>query len=276
MDFATRNRYRQVIERIAKRSRLTERQIAEGAIRLASEAAARAGADDVESARRAHVGYYLIDRGLRELERLARFRRPVSEVVRDTLGRAPLLAYLGAIALITILTSAVLLPAAGDASGWRLAIYVAAVVLATSQLAVALVNWLATLLVAPRALPRMDFSTGIPPTSRTLVVVPTFLTTIEGIDDLVEALEVRFLANRDSSLRFGLLTDFPDADAETLPADETLLRHAAHARRRSERAIRRRHVLSLPPTAPVERRRTGVDGIRAQAGQARRPELAAS
>ena len=45
-------------------------------------------------------------------------------------------------------------------------------------------------------------------------------------DDLVEALEVRFLANRDSSLRFGLLTDFPDADAEVLPTDDTLLRHA--------------------------------------------------
>jgi hypothetical protein len=226
MDFATRNRYRQAIERIAKRSRLSERQIAEGSIRLASEATARAEADDVESTRRTHVGYYLIDRGLRELERLARFHRPVPEVVRDTLGQAPLLVYLGAIALITILTSAVLLPAAGDANGWRFAIYVAAVVLATSQLSVALVNWLATLLVAPRALPRMDFSTAIPPTSRTLVVVPTFLTTIEGIDDLVEALEVRFLANRDSSLRFGLLTDFPDADAEVLPTDDTLLRHA--------------------------------------------------
>ena len=227
MDFATRNRYRQAIERIAKRSRLSERQIAEGSIRLASEAAARAQADDVESTRRTHVGYYLIDRGLRELERLARFHRPVPEVVRDTLGQAPLLVYLGAIALITILTSAVLLPAAGDASGWRLAIYVAAVVLAMSQLAVALVNWLVMLLVAPRALPRMDFSTSIPPTSSTLVVVPTFLTTIEGVDDLVEALEVRFLANRDSSLRFGLLTDFPDADAELLPTDDALLRHAA-------------------------------------------------
>ena len=128
--------------------------------------------------------------------------------------------------LITILTSAVLLPATGNSIGWRLGVYVAALLLATSQLAVALVNWFATLVVVPRALPRMDFSTGIPSTSRTLVIVPTFLTTIAGIDDLVEALEVRFLANRDSSLRFGLLTDFPDADAETLPSDEALLLHA--------------------------------------------------
>ena len=44
-----------------------------------------------------------------------------------------------------------------------------------SQLAVALVNWLATLLSPPRPLPRMDFRDGIPPHARTLVVVPTML-----------------------------------------------------------------------------------------------------
>ena len=95
--------------------------------------------------------------------------------------------------------------------------------LAASQLAVGMVNWLATLLVTPRPLPRMDFSKGLPPQSRTLVVVPTLLTSAEGIESLVEALEVRFLANRDDNLHFGLLTDFADAPAETLPSDEALL-----------------------------------------------------
>ena len=89
--------------------------------------------------------------------------------------------------------------------------------LATSQLAVAMVNWLATLLVTPRPLPRMDFSEGIPPQSRTLVVVPTMLTSAESIENLVEALEVRFLANRDDHLHFGLLTDFPDAPRKRCP-----------------------------------------------------------
>ena len=49
------------------------------------------------------------------------------------------------------------------------------------------------------------------------------LTSAEDIEDLVEALEVRFLANRDDHLHFGLLTDFRDAPAETLPEDEALL-----------------------------------------------------
>ena len=94
----------------------------------------------------------------------------------------------------------------------------------TSQLAVALVNWLATVLVTPHALPRMDFSKGIPPESRTLVVVPTMLSSVENIEELTEALEVRFLANRDGYLHFGLLTDFRDAHEENLPEDEPLLR----------------------------------------------------
>ena len=99
--------------------------------------------------------------------------------------------------------------------------------IATSQLAVALVNWLATLLVTPSALPRMDFSRGIPASSSALVVIPTMLTSIGNIDDLVEALEVRFLANRDENLRFGLLTDFRDAAAESMPEDGPLLEHAS-------------------------------------------------
>ena len=107
--------------------------------------------------------------------------------------------------------------------GWLLAATGVLSVLGASQLAVAVVNWLATLLATPQPLPRMDFSKGIPPESRTLVVVPTMLTSAQGIEDLVEALEVRFLANRDANLHFGLLTDFPDAAAETLPEDEPLL-----------------------------------------------------
>ncbi len=89
--------------------------------------------------------------------------------------------------------------------------------LAGGQLAVSLANWLATLLAPPHALPRMDFSAGIPPESRALVVIPIMLTSPGNVESLVEALEVRFLANRDANLHFGLLTDFADADEGVLP-----------------------------------------------------------
>ena len=64
MDFPTRDRYRHVVEKIAKSSRHSESEVARQAIQLAREGAARKGGDD----RTAHVGFYLIDKGLAQLE----------------------------------------------------------------------------------------------------------------------------------------------------------------------------------------------------------------
>ncbi len=61
---------------------------------------------------------------------------------------------------------------------------------------------------------RMDFTTRDAIGMADLVVVPTLLTSIHAIDDLMEAMEVRFLANRDRHFHFGLPTDFPDAAAK--------------------------------------------------------------
>ena len=109
---------------------------------------------------------------------------------------------------------------------------VAALVLATvglSQLAVSLVNLAVPLVVKPRSLPRMDFSKGLPADARTLVAVPTLLTGPEAIEALQESLEIRYLANRDAHLHFGLLTDYRDAPSETMPDDDVLLGLARQA-----------------------------------------------
>ena len=224
MEFATRDRYRHATERIAKEGRLSESQVAEKAIELAGSSAAAKGIDD----RAAHVGFYLIDKGLAELQRVAGVRVSPIRAARRIASQSPLLGYLGAISVIVGLITAGL-GANAYAAGARAEILVVVVVLSllvASQLAVTMVNWLATLLVTPQSLPRMDFSEGIPAEARTLVVVPTMLTSAGAVEELVEALEVRFLANRDVHLHFGLLTDFPDAHEESLREDEALLRLA--------------------------------------------------
>ncbi len=137
--------------------------------------------------------------------------------------------YFAAIALLTALFTAGLLAQAhaGGARGWFLVLCGILAALGASQPALALVNWLTTLLLQPQPLPRMDFSKGIVPGCRTLVVVPTLISSMQDVEDLAEALEVRFLANRDAHLHFGLLTDFADAPQETLPQDGPLLALAA-------------------------------------------------
>jgi cellobiose phosphorylase len=225
MDFFTRDRYRHLVENIAKNSRLSEGEVAAKAILLARESAAREGETPDEDDRAAHVGYYLLDKGLARLENLAGVRSTVTETIRKASGRFPLFFYLGTIMLITAAFTGVLM-AKANADGlrsWLLLLTGILSLLCSSQLAIGVVNWLATLLVMPHSLPRMDFSKGIPPGSRTLAVVPTMLTDARGVEDLIEGLEVRFLANRDDMLHFGLLTDFQDASEETLPTDEPLL-----------------------------------------------------
>ncbi|MGF1614974.1 MAG: GH36-type glycosyl hydrolase domain-containing protein [Gammaproteobacteria bacterium] len=225
MDFASRDRYRCIIEEVAKASGLSEPAVASRAIELARAGAARNGADD----RTAHVGFYLVDRGLVELERATQARLPLAARLRRVGTRVPLLLYLGTITLTTVLLAGGLLWAEARAGGvpdWALLPMGLLALLATGQLAVELVNWLVTLLASPHRLPRMDFSAGIPPASRALVVIPTMLTSPRNVESLVEALEVRFLANRDGNLHFGLLTDFGDAAEETQPEDAPLLERA--------------------------------------------------
>ena len=221
MDFATRDQYRHVVEKIAKNSLNSEEDVARYAIRLAHEGADNSSGDD----RNAHVGFYLIDKGLPQLERIAQMRLSNAEVLQRISCRFPLFLYLGSIILITLIFTGSLLAKAhvDGIHGWLLALIGILLVLGASHLALALVNWLATLLVRPHRLPRMDFSEGIPTEFRTLVVIPAMLTSAQSIENLLEALEVRFLANPDDNLYFGLLTDFADAHEKTLPDDELLV-----------------------------------------------------
>ena len=224
MDFATRDRYRHSVEFLAKHSQLSEADVAKLAIELAADSAQGKGCED----RTAHVGFYLIDKGHPLLGRMARVRWTWRTIVELSIQRFPLAFYAGGIALLTLLATFWFMQEthALGVHEWKLILVALLFLLCASQLAVALMNWLSTLLVNPRPLPRMDCSSGIAPDCRTMVVVPTMLTSLEGVDCLIEKLEIHHLANRDEHLHFALLTDFRDASEETLPGDAVLVQRA--------------------------------------------------
>ena len=224
MDFATRDRYRHAVEFLARHSQLPEAEVAQCAIQLATDCARQKGRGD----RAAHVGFYLIDKGQTTLGRLAKVQRPWRALMERSIHRFPLTFYAGGIGALTLLTTFgfVRQSLALDVQGGRLIFFTVVFLLCASQLAVALMNWLATLLVKPCLLPRMDYSFGIPEDCRTMVVVPTMLTSAAGVDHLIETLEIHHLANRDQRLHFALLTDFRDAPAEMMPEDAVLLQQA--------------------------------------------------
>lgn len=221
MGFITRDRYRHVVEEIAKKSGLPENEVARAVVGLAGQGVVGTNGDN----RTRHVGFYLIDKGLPQLKTRARARSSVPDMVRSIGRRFSLPLYLGSILLLSLIFAAGVLAQTGFHGITAPMFWIAGALslLSVSQLAIALVNLFTTRFVTPHPLPRMDFSKGIPPESATLVVVPTMLTSLEHIGHLADALEVRFLANRDDNLRFGLLTDFPDAPEEKCHGDDALL-----------------------------------------------------
>ena len=224
MDFSTRDRYRHAVEFLARHSQLSEAEVARRAIQLGADGARQEGSEH----RSAHVGFYLIDKGQTALGRLTQVRRPWRTIVERTIHRCPLAFYAGGIGVITILAACGLMQQSRllESPAWKLALFAPVFLLCASQLAVALMNWLSILLVKPSLLPRLDFSAGIASDCGTMVAVPTMLTSLTGVDSLIETLEIHHLANRDQRLHFALLTDFRDAPEEVLPGDQALLQRA--------------------------------------------------
>ena len=232
MDFASRDHYRHIVEKTARRARLPEQDVARAALDLARSgspagSARRAsglppyeGRDDgrLES----HVGFYLLGEGRPRLRAAVGMNeRPAPVRLAFALGRtlkaAPLPLYLGSALVVTLLLAwpfAAALTGGGHRPDVPTRLFIPAglaLLLAVSQTALQIVNRLAARLAPPAFLPRLDFSRGIPPSCRTVVVVPTMIGSVSQVDELLEKLEVLYLANRDEGLQFGLLTDFPDA-----------------------------------------------------------------
>ncbi|HSK64711.1 MAG TPA: protein ndvB, partial [Pyrinomonadaceae bacterium] len=218
MEFASRDRYRHVIERISKRTRTSELKIAETVATLA------AAAKDGDDAKR-HVGYYLIDEGLAQLEKIFGYRPRVRERLHRYLLRHATGSYLGIILLLTVLLLAFPLGVMYEAGASWIILVVAGItaLIPATELALTVVNWDLTHFFPPRLLPRVATTQGIPENASTFVVVPTIFLSEAQVNELIERLEVHFLANQDPRIYFALLGDFRDAETEETPNDSLLL-----------------------------------------------------
>ena len=218
MDFKTRDRYRGVVEKIAKRTKSNELEVAEYAIKLAEKA-------DKQDTRRNHVGYYLIDNGLAILEKNFNYRPVLTERRNRIIEKYPVFFYLGAICFLTLAMVGLLVFIADIFYGSviSLIVFVLLSLIPASDLAVSLVNLDVSYFHPPRLLPRMDSSFENSPDAQTFVVVPTLFTSVKAVEELLEKLEVQYLANQAEHIYFALLSDFADAPEEEMPNDKEIL-----------------------------------------------------
>jgi cyclic beta-1,2-glucan synthetase len=221
MDFLSRDRYRQAVEELAEPTGEAQLRVALRSVESARQAAELNSADD----RAAHVGYHLIGKGRQDLETDVAYAPRLAFRVRRFIFAHATSVYLGTIGLVVaaLLALAVVYVQAKGGAPWIQAWTAALVFLPASEFAIALVQRLAAHLVMPRRLPRLDFQAGIPEDARTMVVVPTLLTSVAGVAELLEHLEVLALGNVDSRIHFAILGDFADAPTAEAPTDEEIL-----------------------------------------------------
>ena len=231
MDFATRDRYRQAVEGLAERAGEAQMRVALRCVESARQAAEQNIGDDLAT----HVGYHLIGKGRGNLEVDVAYLPRLRDRVRRFIFAHATPFYLGAAGALTALGVGL---AAALVPGWRYGAAIAALVLVpASELALGLVQWLVVSLALPRSLPRLDLKGGVPEEGRTMVIVPTLLSRVKGVQAPLEHLEVQALGNLDPRIHFAILGDFDDAPEAVMPGDGEILAAA----REGVEALNARH-----------------------------------
>ena len=231
MDFDSREVYRKQVSRIARFSECTENEVARCAIQLAAVAKQQPVVDERVHLRRAHVGYYLIDRGFEELKVSASATIPASSIasalpctVMPT--TSTLAASRSSLSSSSARSCCRSFPNHSILGGLTLAFLL--LLIPATQGAVDLVNNTISSVFRPLPLPKIDLTDGIPADFTTLVAVPTLLLNETQVRELVQDLEVRCLANPDPNLHFALLTDLPDSVSRPREKDIGSARRPRH------------------------------------------------
>jgi cyclic beta-1,2-glucan synthetase len=223
-DFSTRDLYRRAIEDLALQSSREETDVAQRAVAASRRADGVSAAD----ARERDPGYYLIAKGRRAFERDLGGRAPFKTRIFRLNAQIGVMSYVGLVGVITaVLIGLALLAAAhASAAGWALLALAVVGVIPASDVAIALMNRIVTQQIGAMRLPGLDLREEVPRALRTIVVVPTLLSSTAGIEAQIERLEVHHLSSPGDNFIFALLSDWRDATGEEVPGDQPLLQAA--------------------------------------------------
>lgn len=220
MDYTTKEYYRNKVKEISKKIKLSEIYISQKALELANTAYEKKGEN-----KRAHIGYYLIDEGIDELYKVLQVN------ISNTKNKVGL--YISGISIVSLILAIIISGIVGAHSMrppiQQIIILVTELILIlipTSEVVIKIVQTILNRIVKPKLIPKMDFSKGIPEEYATMVVIPTVLYSGERTKELLEKLEVFYLANKSENIYFTLLGDCTTSKNKKEPYDEEIEKNA--------------------------------------------------
>lgn len=212
MDFESRDYYRKAVEKIGKQWKISEVKIANQAVNLSIEAFKKG-----DSWKKSHVGYYLIDKGRDKLFELLKIGKD-NHRLEST--RLYISAVLISTTLLTLLYTSIL---SVNLKDLHTLLFVPLLFVSLSEITVYFVNYLFMKVYPVTLLPGLDLKAGIPKKAFTMVIIPALLVDGKNVKDLIEKMEVYYLANKDDNLLFALVGDFADSNKEEEENDKKIV-----------------------------------------------------
>lgn len=235
---STRQQITHAMEQLARQSDQSEREVAQAVLALAGQA---------EGAAEQTAGYYLLGPGRAALQ--ARSNPQAAALSPPHWARNPLTWHLpvyGTILLLGTLLLLAIVAHAHEPLDWKTWVALWLMAWPASEAVASLIHRLSAESAQVQILPRLNCAQGIPGDAHTLVVIPTLLTSAASAHELARQLELHWLANREEHAQFALLSDWADAAAAHLPADDVLLEEAV----RQIEALNRRYPRATADAPP--------------------------
>ncbi len=224
IDSHSRNIYRQVIEKIARLSPLNELEVARKVVEMASSSSKESSHHNNPS----FVGCYLVDEGRHILEKACRYTPPlfIKWIQALCCSKIRIIAIPVSLLTFAILLAAYAFLKTSGITPWIIFLFTALALFPAMDAAFAFFNTVISWFVPSKQLIGYEYKEGIPQNARTMVVVPTLITSRDYIDEQVRNLEVHYLSNPKGAIHFALITDWVDSPFEQTQDDLDLLHYA--------------------------------------------------
>ena len=229
MDVETKTYYRNKIQEISKKTKISEIYITKKCLELSKKAKEKLEINDINDERKTHIGYYLIDKGRNELA-----KELVNKNIRLLSNETKVNYYIFGIWSITIILALTLsigeyfLLAKHINNSILNTIYTSVIfiisIIPIENIVTKTTQYILSKIVKPKVIPKLDFQNGIPEEYATVVAIPTILNSKEKVKKLMEKLEVYYIANKSDNLYFTLLGDCTTENTENAPFDDEVIK----------------------------------------------------
>ncbi len=212
-DYKTKTRYRNYIIKLAKKYNLSEVYIAKKVVECSKKY-------------KKHVGFFLI--GEQKYLLKEELSKPYTFDTIYYKYIEPVLPYTYILSLI-ILSLIITIIVGNKYFNFNLLLNIISYITLFSlslEISDKIVNYILRKCVHPKILPRFDFAKTVDEKYPTYVVMPTIISSIEKLDNMINKMEVTYLANRSKNMYYMLIGDCISSDKPVIDIDKKIVDYA--------------------------------------------------